>query len=60
MDPIVQAGKRAKPDQALQLFRECTENLRRSRSGLGDTDMALEKLAVRFSELLGIREPQRA
>jgi DNA polymerase III delta subunit len=52
-EPIMNAAKRAHPDQALQLLRECTDADRRSKSGFGEVDLALERLAVRFSQLLG-------
>jgi DNA polymerase III delta subunit len=60
MEAIIAAAKQANPERALTLFRECTEANRRTRSGLGDTEAALERLAVRFSQLLGAGEMQRA
>jgi DNA polymerase III delta subunit len=56
-EPILSAAKRADPEQALALFRECTEGLRRSRSSLGEVDLVLERLAIRFPQVLG--EAQR-
>jgi len=53
VEPIMAAARRAHPDQALQLFRECTDADRRSKSGFGEAELALERLVVRFSQLLG-------
>jgi DNA polymerase III delta subunit len=52
---ILGAARQASPERALALFRECTEGLTRSRSSLGDVDSVIERLAVRFGEVL--REP---
>jgi DNA polymerase III delta subunit len=56
---IIGAAQRVQPNQALALLRDCTENLRRSRSSLGDVEMAIEKLALHFSRLFS-RQPQHA
>jgi DNA polymerase III delta subunit len=57
---IIGAARRVRPDQALKLLRDCTENLRRTRSGLGEAELAIEKLALEFSELFASRQTQKA
>jgi DNA polymerase III delta subunit len=59
VEPIMAAARRAHPDQALQLLRESTDADRRSKSGFGEVELAIERLAVRFSQLLGSPQPQR-
>jgi DNA polymerase-3 subunit delta len=53
VEPILDAARRTPPDKALQLLRECIEGDSRSKSGLGDIDRTLERLVVRFSQVLG-------
>lgn len=51
-DAILTAGRNANPTRALRLLRECVVGDQRSKSGFGDVERTLERLVVRFGQLL--------
>jgi DNA polymerase III delta subunit len=53
VEPVMAAARNASPEQTLRLLRECVQGDTRSKSGLGETERTLERLVVRFSQLLG-------
>lgn len=46
---VMSAAKRVKPAKARSLFEKCVETDSRLKSGLGDEDTALERLAIEFA-----------
>lgn len=46
---VMSAAKRVKPSQARSLFEKCVETDSRLKSGLGEEDLALERLAIEFA-----------
>ncbi|HYE60874.1 MAG TPA: DNA polymerase III subunit delta [Phycisphaerales bacterium] len=50
---ILKAGNNANPARALRLLRDCVAADSRSKSGFGEVERTLERLVVRFSQLLG-------
>ncbi len=55
VEPVLSAGRRAAPDRALRLLRDCVQGDRRSKSGFGETERTLERLVVRFAQVLNTR-----
>jgi DNA polymerase III subunit delta len=53
VEPVMNAAKNASPERALRLLRDCVQADVRSKSGLGDTERTLERLVVRFANLVG-------
>jgi DNA polymerase III delta subunit len=51
-DAILRSGQAANPTRALKLLRECVAGDQRSKSGFGDVERTLERLVVRFGQLL--------
>ncbi len=51
-DAILNTARAVPPERALRLLRECVLADTRSKSGLGDMEQALERLAIRFSHFL--------
>jgi DNA polymerase III delta subunit len=51
-DAILSAGRNADPGRALRLLRECVAGDMRSKSGFGDVERTLERLVVRYGQLL--------
>lgn len=52
VEAVLNTGRHASPESALRLLRECVQADTRSKSGFGEMGAALERLAVRFSQLL--------
>jgi DNA polymerase-3 subunit delta len=50
-DAILHVAKAIRPEQAYALFRECLDADRRQKSGLGDGERTVERLALRFAAL---------
>lgn len=50
-DLILQVAKSIKPEQAYELFRACLDADRRQKSGLGDGERTVERLALKFAAL---------
>jgi DNA polymerase III delta subunit len=50
-DLILQVAKSVRPEQAHALFRACLEADRRQKSGLGDGERTVERLALQFAAL---------
>jgi DNA polymerase III delta subunit len=51
-DALLSAARSVNPQAALRLLRECVAGDMRSKSGFGDLERTLERLAVRFTQLL--------
>ncbi len=50
-DTILQVAKAIRPEQAYSLFRACLDADRRQKSGLGDGERTVERLALQFAAL---------